>query len=60
MDVRQEIEEIKALLDGQIEGVPENLLEEQYKSRNISNYAVALKTLLEIQKREEKSTWKED
>lgn len=58
MDVKQEIEAVKGLLEEQIAGVPENSLEEQYKSRNVNNYAAALRTLLEIQRGEEKGIWK--
>lgn len=58
MDVKKEIEAVKELLDGQIAGVPENSLEEQYKSRNVNNYAAALRTLLEIQRGEGKGVWR--
>lgn len=46
------IEEIKALIFAQLELSPDNMLEENYKSRTISNYTAALKNLIDVKERE--------
>lgn len=46
------IEEIKSLILDQLELKPDNMVEENYKSRTISNYSAALKNLIEIKGRE--------
>ena len=46
------IQEIKALIMDQLELKPDNMVEENYKSRTISNYSAALRNLIEIKGRE--------
>lgn len=48
------IEEIKSLILDQLELKPDNMVEENYKSRTISNYSMALKNLTDITKNEKK------
>lgn len=45
------IQEIKALIQEQLSLRPDNMVEEQYKSRTISNYSAALKNLIDIERR---------
>lgn len=44
--------EIKALIEEQLALKPDNMVEEQYKSRTLSNYTAALKNLIDIERRE--------
>lgn len=44
--------EIKALIQEQLALKPDNMVEEQYKSRTLSNYTAALKNLIDIERRE--------
>lgn len=52
MDMNKMIEETKSLIADQLALQPDNMVEEQYKSRTISNYAMTLKTLIDIKKGE--------
>ena len=52
MTMNQRIDEIKRLIDEQLASVPDNPIEEQYKSRIIMNYATALKALMDIERAE--------
>ena len=51
MSLQEMIEETMQLLKEQFEIAPDNPIEEQYKSRCISNYASALKTLIELERK---------
>ena len=44
--------EIKALIEEQLALKPDNMVEEQYKSRTLSNYTATLKNLIDIERRE--------
>lgn len=44
--------EIKALIEEQLALKTDNMVEEQYKSRTISNYSTALKNLMDIERRD--------
>lgn len=46
------IQEIKALIQEQLALKPDNMVEEQYKSRTVSNYSAALKNLIDIERRD--------
>ena len=48
------IKEIKALIMDQLELKPDNMVEENYKSRTINNYAAALKNLISIERNSNK------
>lgn len=48
------IEELKNLIRDQLALNPDNMVEEQYKSRTISNYSTALKNLISIERGEKK------
>lgn len=50
--MKEMIEELKALIREQLALNPDNMVEEQYKSRTISNYSAALKNLIDIERRE--------
>lgn len=49
--MKELILEIKSLIEEQLALRPDNMVEEQYKSRTISNYSTALKNLVEIERR---------
>ena len=44
------IAEIKELINEQLSIRTDNAIEEQYKSRTISNYAAALRSLMEVER----------
>lgn len=46
------IAEIKELINEQLSIKTDNAIEEQYKSRTISNYAAALRSLMEVERLE--------
>lgn len=50
--MKEMIEELKALIREQLALNPDNMVEEQYKSRTISNYSTALKNLTDIDRRD--------
>lgn len=50
--MKEMIEELKALIREQLALNPDNMVEEQYKSRTINNYSAALKNLIDIERRE--------
>ena len=49
--MKELILEIKSLIEEQLALRPDNMVEEQYKSRTISNYSTALKNLMDIESR---------
>ena len=51
MNVKEMIEEVKHLLEEEISVTVDNDLFATYKSRNVSNYAQALKALTDIERR---------
>lgn len=50
--IEKMIEELKNLIRDQLALNPDNMVEEQYKSRTINNYSAALKNLISIERRE--------
>jgi hypothetical protein len=53
--MEERIQELVRLIDVQLSIIPNNMVEEQYKSRTLVNYTQALRGLIEVQK-----TYKED
>lgn len=53
--MQERIQELVRLIDVQLSIIPNNMVEEQYKSRTLVNYTQALRGLIEVQK-----TYKED
>lgn len=55
MTITEMIEEVKRLLEEEMSAVADNDLVASYKARNISNYANALRSLMDVKKMEEKN-----
>ena len=53
--MEERIQELVRLIDVHLSIIPNNMVEEQYKSRTLVNYTQALRGLIEVQK-----TYKED
>lgn len=51
MTTKEMVEEVKRLLEEEMSVIPENDLTATYKSRNIANYAQALKALTDAERR---------
>lgn len=51
MNISEMIQEVKRLLEEEMSVIADNDLVASYKSRNIANYAQALKALTDIERR---------
>lgn len=58
MNLTAEIKEVINLLNEALATVTDNMVYEQYKSRVIANYSQALKSLVDVQRGENKG-WQE-
>lgn len=55
MDTESLIREVRGLLEDELATSEDNEIYKSYKARNISNYANALRSLMDVKKTEEKN-----
>lgn len=51
MNISEMIQEVKRLLEEEMSVIADNDLVASYKARNVANYAQALKSLMDIERR---------